>query len=209
VELVGPDFDPAALHAADVWVQPGGDAIELAKAISTRLKDELRRFVNAGGGYLGFCAGMFFADTWVDDNDTVPGLGLLPGTTRDYKTPEKATVLPVNWLGKIRYVFFEEGGYLELRPDAQAEVLARFSNGQVAAAVTRFGKGRVVVSGPHPEAPESWLHEHGLVDPDGPDFDLANNMFLRALPPRAREQVRARQAARRMRNASRLDNSVI
>jgi glutamine amidotransferase-like uncharacterized protein len=193
IKLVGPDFDVKLLHEADVWIQPGGDAVAVANAMPAGTKEELRNFIRAGGGYLGFCAGMFFADSTVDDADKIPGLGIIPGSTRDYKTVAKAVIIPINWQGKIRHMYLEEGGFFELDKGANATLLARYPTGEAAAIAARFGKGHVAVSGPHPEAPRSWLEEHGLEDPDGPDYDLADEMLLRALPAPLRDEARAHQ----------------
>ncbi len=56
---------------------------------------------------------------------------------------------------------------------APTEVLANYTNGQVAAAVQHLGKGRVGMIGPHTEANEEWYEENNLKNPDGKlSFDL-------------------------------------
>ncbi|MBI3542158.1 MAG: hypothetical protein HY075_02640 [Deltaproteobacteria bacterium] len=176
------DVRPEVLREAAVWVQPGGDAIEVARTLSDQQKQWLRTFVEKGGGYLGFCAGAFLADSFVDDASQVRGLGLIPGTSHDYKTPGKAEVLPVDWHGTKRWLYFEEGGWFELAKESAARVLGRYATGEPAAIATRFGAGGVVIAGPHPEATPEWLEEHGLTDPDGSDLDLADEMFALATP---------------------------
>ncbi|MBM0490810.1 hypothetical protein G4224_07100 [Aeromonas jandaei] len=46
----------------------------------------------------------------------------------------------------------------------QVKVIAHFQNHQIAALISSYGKGKVAVSGPHPEAPESW--KENAVDGD-------------------------------------------
>lgn len=48
-------------QGASVWIQPGGRAIDQARAMAPELKAHVREFVEAGGGYVGFCAGAFMA----------------------------------------------------------------------------------------------------------------------------------------------------
>lgn len=126
--------------------------------------------------------GRVFSDTTVDDANTLSGLGIIPGGTQDYKINAVAAILPVEWEGKKRFLYFEEGGYFELPAGAPARVLAHYSTGEIAAIVARYGLGSVAVSGPHPEALPEWLTARGLVDPDGPDLDIAVEMFRLATP---------------------------
>ncbi len=175
---------PELLRQAALWIQPGGDAIEVARLLSPQQKQWLRDFVNAGGGYIGFCAGAFLADAKVDNENTVEGLGFIPGTTRDRRTDGKALMLALDWRGKPRHVYFEGGAYFEFPNNAPVNVIATYEDGKPATIAVRYGRGRVVVTGPHPEAPDSWKEAAGLEDPDGPDFDLADDMLRSALASR-------------------------
>jgi glutamine amidotransferase-like uncharacterized protein len=180
--FIGTDWSDSSLFKDVVlWIQPGGDAIEVANALSSAQKESIRRFVAAGGGYVGICAGAFFSDTWVDDNDTVKGLGIIPVTTGDFgsKTP---VITPVNWMGTTRYLYLEEGAYFKVEPTSPVRVIATYADGKPATIYSTFYRGRVAVSGVHPEAPEIW--KQGLIDPDGPDMDLGVQMIQWALPRR-------------------------
>jgi glutamine amidotransferase-like uncharacterized protein len=166
--------NPNLFDDAVVWIQPGGDAIQVAHTLTLAQREKIREFVGLGGGYVGFCAGAFFSDTWVDEGDTIHGLGLIPVETEDYGTKE-AAIVPVNWLGVTRYLYLEEGAYFKVYDTSPVKVLGQYADGKVAAILARFLKGRVAVAGVHPEAPPSW--KTGLVDPDGPDYDLAIQMI--------------------------------
>jgi len=163
-----------ALAAADLWVQPGGDAIELAMTYGPAKLALLRDYIARGGKYLGFCAGAFLTDSTVDDAETVPGLGLFPGTTFDYFPSSEAMILPLDWHGAPRDIYYQEGPAFRLESAFVGEVVARYASGAPATIQFPYGRGKVSIAGPHPEAPEDW--KDSLHDSDGSDFDLADQM---------------------------------
>jgi hypothetical protein len=71
-------------------------------------------------------------------------------------------------------MYFQDGPAFAVGPDTDANVLATYSNGYAAVMVVPYGKGMVGVSGPHPEADQSWCDNADLVNPDGirPDMCL-------------------------------------
>ena len=177
---------------ASVWIQPGGTSQDFLKIITPQMKQGIHRFVKEGGGYVGFCAGAF-ASTKYDGTLKLEGLDVFPGETHAYpnewvlefydniykfffKDSVYNKILPITWLGKKRYVYWEEGPYLRNLPSS-VEVVATYENDKVAAARTTFGLGRVFVTGLHPEAPQDWREHPTLDDKDGLDFDLAVDMI--------------------------------
>lgn len=99
---------------------------------------------------MGFCLGAYLAGTG-------PGYGLTPsGTTVGSDitrrgaqvTDDEDTVIQVDWtfsngsLEKNKWLYFQEGAYIEVFDSCEGEVLARYSKtGDVAASVTRYGQG--------------------------------------------------------------------
>jgi putative intracellular protease/amidase len=67
-----------ALKGFDALVVPGGRARKEASSMGTEAREEVRRFVNAGGVYMGVCAGAYLASQARDVY-----LGLLPIKTLD------------------------------------------------------------------------------------------------------------------------------
>ena len=55
--------------------------------------------------------------------------------------------------------------------------LATYTNGKIAALVAAYGKGKVGVSGPHPEATAEWYAAHHLVTPEGVNADLGYDLI--------------------------------
>lgn len=124
----------------------------------------LQKFVSKGGHYLGFCLGAYLAGY-------TPGFKLLPkGADVDSEceqpdsqvTTDEDTMIQVDWTftsgktEKNKWLYFQDGPFIDGLKD-QESVIARYSkSGNVAASVTRYGKGRVGLVGPHPEADEEW-----------------------------------------------------
>jgi hypothetical protein len=165
---------------AKVWIQPGGIAETAFFTMSFRLRTEIVSFVSNGGGYVGFCAGAFMATANIGAS-RYAGFGIFPGITHalGYESiiaGQDYTLMPVTWNGFHRTMYFEGGPYLGVE-GTSAEVVATFDDtGLVAAARATYGKGRVFISGPHPEAPLIWSSEDGVIDPDGSDAALAVHM---------------------------------
>jgi glutamine amidotransferase-like uncharacterized protein len=166
----GPDEDiplsADSLAKAAVYAQPGGGDVDSAWRKLRAHADDVRTFVRNGGNYLGFCLGGYLAGA-------TPGFNLLPGDTNEYARSRGAdvrttrdTVLPVTWRGTTQRMYFQDGPMFLLNPGSPATVLATYSSGAVAAAVAPYGKGKVGVVGPHPEADQSWFTDARL-DSDG------------------------------------------
>jgi len=176
----------APFAEARVWIQPGGNALEMVVALGAPGYEVIRNFVASGGGYMGFCAGAFLADQKVDNANTIDGLGLYPIPSYDYIPNDPAAkILPVTWMGRERHLFFEEGAAFRIDPPrADIIVLAQYmADGAPAVIETRYGKGLVIASGVHPEAPKNWRTGNHIYDPDGVDFDLAVGLLNRFLLP--------------------------
>ncbi|MBO0781710.1 MAG: hypothetical protein J2P37_23055 [Ktedonobacteraceae bacterium] len=183
VRYVGPKerlkVSEATLKTATLYAQPGGDgSVDTAYAALKGDAKILKNFIKAGGHYLGFCMGGYLAGT-------DPGFNLLPGDTDQYialrgasvKT-EKDTVIKVNWRNKPRYMYFQDGPYFIVNKNAtNVTVLARYTNGKIAAMVSSYGQGKVGVVGPHPEATSDWYKDYKLHDPDGFDADLGHDLI--------------------------------
>jgi glutamine amidotransferase-like uncharacterized protein len=171
---------PEIFEGAVMWVQPAGNAISAAHAIGPQRLAMIREFVKQGGGYLGFCAGAFLADTTVDDDGKVTGIGLIPFSSADYEVNQTDNIDMVwlNWRGHRRHVFFNGGATFMLQNSkAMVDVIATYAPDKQPAVIRlEFGKGRVVLSGAHPEAPQTWKDKNGVKDEDGSDLDLAADL---------------------------------
>lgn len=191
VVLVGPGTDapgiPDLLREASLYVQPGGGS-DLASTMRDLqpVEADIRQFVRLGGAYLGLCFGAYLAGK-------DPGFGLLPGDTYGWAgsvgasiEDDRDAVVPIWWRGKLRHMFFQDGPAFFIAPGSDVKVIARYDNGAIATLAARVGRGRVVVSGPHPEAPRAWFRAAGLSNPDGYQDglmqDLLSECWLREVP---------------------------
>lgn len=181
VKFVGPDGDEplsaATLKTAAVYAQPGGGSLESAWKRMHKYAGDIRAWVKGGGTYLGFCLGGYLAGA-------TPGFGLLPGDTNSYIDSRGATVsssddtiVAVKWRGKARHMYFQDGPIFQLKSGSKATVLATYPTGAVAALATTYGRGRVGVVGPHPEADQSWYSDARIDNPDGVRPDLGYDLI--------------------------------
>lgn len=178
----GKPLDRAALDGATLYVQPGGgDDLDATWADLEPVAADVRDWVARGGAYLGLCFGAYLAAS-------DPGFGILPGDSFGWAGSDGAsvadgrdTVIPIDWRGTVRHMYFQDGPGFVLRADADAEVIGRYPNGVPAALVARYGKGVVGVTGPHPEATEAWYTDKGLTNPDGYSLDLADDLISTVL----------------------------
>ncbi|MFJ6572182.1 BPL-N domain-containing protein [Streptomyces sp. NPDC091292] len=186
VTYVGPGTDVPltadALAGARLYVQPGGGSdLDGAWRDLRGSAQVLRDWVREGGSYLGLCFGAYLAGR-------DPGFDLLPGDTDGYidlpdttVPDDRDTVVPVTWRGRRRHMYFQDGPAFLLDDGADVDVLATYANGAAAVVVAPYGKGRVGVSGPHPEADRSWYEDADLKNPDGVRFDLARELIARTV----------------------------
>jgi glutamine amidotransferase-like uncharacterized protein len=185
VRYVGPKetlkLTAANLKSAALYVQPGGgDSSELAARQMQPYNKIISDYVRNGGRYLGMCMGGYLAGR--------PGFDLLPGNSGQFITSKGASVksardttVQVTWRGKTRHMYFQDGSMFTLRGGATGvTVLARYTNNEIAALAATVGRGRVVVAGPHPEAPQSWYDYNSVTDKDGVDADLGRDMISTA-----------------------------
>jgi glutamine amidotransferase-like uncharacterized protein len=183
VRYVGPYerlmLSAEALQGAALYAQPGGSG-DLTQAYRQVKKHAhiIRSYVESGGRYLGICMGGYLAGR-------TPGFQLLPGDTDQFIASRKAsvrteadTVVSVRWRGQLRSMYFQDGPFFVLdRGATDVVVLATYTNGKIAALVAPYGKGKVGVSGPHPEATAEWYEEANLVNPEGVDVTPGHDLI--------------------------------
>jgi glutamine amidotransferase-like uncharacterized protein len=93
-------------------------------------------------------------------------------------------LVPVRWRDQVRLMYFQDGGYmLPNRRATGIEVLARYSNGSIAAMVADANAGKVGLCGPHPEAPQAWYADERLRYP-GSTQDLGDDLIATLMKPR-------------------------
>lgn len=174
-----------ALSRPDVrlYAQPGAEGDdEAAFRRQKRDKSAIRSFVAAGGRFLGICMGGFLAE---------PGFfNIFPGRVDEYYSSKGASVstdvpavIPVLWRGARRQMYFQDGGFMVPRKKATGiAVLARYTNDSIAVCVAPYGRGKVGLCGPHPEAPIEWYRQASLTYA-GPTQDLGDDLVDTLMAP--------------------------
>ncbi len=149
---------------------PGGKSWIYNENLGATGAQEILKFVNAGGNYIGICAGAFYATSHRQGPTPTPvnyGIGLLTGIALDGTALKMAPFKT----GMSDYKFFVPGfkdtyrtlllgGPALLFTDAEAkakriQVYSVFTKDFPAMIAFEFGKGRVFLSGPHLEVEES------------------------------------------------------
>jgi glutamine amidotransferase-like uncharacterized protein len=159
-------FHVFAVAGGETDPDPWGELGPNGKAI-------VRDFVRGGGGYVGICLGALFAssagDLWGDAwGEGGLYLDLFPGAAHcgqpdvaprgswplmiDLVVSDQAHPIAKTLPKKLRVVAYPNGPYFQPRPGSRVTVVARFAiTGNPAMVASEYGKGRVFLSGPHPE----------------------------------------------------------
>lgn len=141
-----------------LFVMPGGADLYYVEKLDGKCNAAIRAFVEAGGHYLGICAGAYYASREIDWNK-----GEIAGPRELAFTDQKATgpvyefleenTLDKSWhnivdvrIGDERYIALYAAG-----PVFDGEGLASYSSGQTAIVKEKIGKGTVILSSPHIE----------------------------------------------------------
>lgn len=167
---------------ASLWVQPGGKSTRAAKYMGEAAMERIRKFVENGGGYTGFCAGGFLSTAEIGTSGK-KGLGIVPGKTALHDLRDgPGAIIGVHWDGNERKVLYHGGPHFNLTgvSDPNLHIVSTYDEdynrpSNVAGLTTTYGKGRVAVNGFHSEATKFWKFKSRLHDPDGQDQDLAGS----------------------------------
>ena len=154
------------------FVMPGGAATPFLEKLKVQGNEKIRQYIQNGGGYLGICAGAYYACTKVEFETDVQSLSIIRdhelldlvdvsaiGTLHKefhikpyMKNEASATTVKLKWADdEIHYAHYHGGPKFEKLQDG-CEVLARYADlrGQPPAVIAQnYGKGRVVLSGVH------------------------------------------------------------
>jgi glutamine amidotransferase-like uncharacterized protein len=152
-----------------ILVMPGGKSWKYLEELGDAGAEKIRHFVESGGGYMGICAGAYYAVAQRQGPDpTAPyGIGLLNGVAYDgtsLKTkPFKEGMMKfdafVPGYRPLYHILMLGGPSFHFTPEEAASkhirVLGEFQGIHDPAMIAfDYGKGRVFLSGPHGEIEE-------------------------------------------------------
>ncbi len=165
--IVNPREMMKQMKQGDVLVVPGGYDYDKTIPQLQKLKADkfIRKHIEEGGIYIGHCLGADIADK--------KGLNIFRGRITDPAPEEyrkEGQAVKLAWKGRERYAYFYDGP--KFQPDKKMyrspwnlKVLATYREtkketgmnaGDAAAITYDFGKGKVLLISPHPEADEHW-----------------------------------------------------
>jgi glutamine amidotransferase-like uncharacterized protein len=145
-------LDEPGIRRHRLLVVPGGNFIEMNRSLTPATIDRVRQAVVHGLNYLGICAGGFLAGTFRDG-----GFNLTSGVRFGFYSAEaqgvrKAAVAIASPGMPTIDQYWEDGPEFT----GWGEVVARYPDGTPAVVEGPFGRGWVLLSGIHAEAPASW-----------------------------------------------------
>jgi glutamine amidotransferase-like uncharacterized protein len=142
-------------------VVPGGNFVDIGNGLAASTRTKLRSAIGSGVGYLGICAGAFFAGASPYNGLDLTGGVRFPFYALEARGVRKAPVIVTTAPGDMLEVYWEDGPELT----GWGETVAKYPDGTPAVVQGRFGDGWVVLTGVHPEAPDSWRRRMDFTTP--------------------------------------------
>ena len=179
VKYVHPgESTPALLSHAAIYMVPGGEDVDnLDQGWTRDDRQAVRDYVKNGGLYYGVCLGGYWAGDWPGTQPGFESLGIIPAHVIAYSKTTEARVEKINWNGQTRYAYFQDGPAFIFSDPSAARIFATYEDGSVATFISKFGNGRVAISGVHFEAPKDWYDSDHLKDPDPLHAELGEELF--------------------------------
>jgi glutamine amidotransferase-like uncharacterized protein len=171
------DMSPSQLVAHRLMVVPGGDFIAIGEGLTSNTTANIHDAVQGGLNYLGICAGAFLAG-----HASYNSLNLTSGVRFEFYAAEargvrKAAVAIAGIGAPPLEQYWEDGPQLT----GWGAVVAKYPDGTPAIVEGMSGKGWVILSGVHPEAPASWRRGMTFTTPAGDDNAYAGTLIAAAL----------------------------
>jgi glutamine amidotransferase-like uncharacterized protein len=145
----------SAMKAYKLFLMPGGDAISISKGLTlTTITNVHNAIVKDGLHYLGICAGGFFAGS----SGIYNYLNLTPSGVwfnyyaDEFKGIHKEPVEVKGADGVTLDQYWENGPQFS----GWGQIVGKYPDGTPAIVESKSGNGWVILSGVHPEAPQSW-----------------------------------------------------
>jgi len=152
---------------------------QLDEMSAARLRN-YRLIIIPGGDYLGICGGAFFAG-----RSPYNGLNLTSGVQFGFYSAEargvRKAAVPIVAAGSPALdQYWEDGPQLS----GWGAAVGRYPDGTPAVVQGQFGKGWIILTGVHPEAPESWRGGMDFTTPASVDHAYAVALIRAALERR-------------------------
>lgn len=164
----------AKLRTFKLLIVPGGNSITIGDNLSRTATTNIHNAVQAGLHYLGICAGAFFGGY-----SRYNGLNLTSGVwfnLYSYNTAKQ--VADVRFpSGTVLDIYEQDGPQLS----GWGRIVGKYADGRPAIVEGSSGRGWVILSGVHPEAPAGWRYGMPFTTPLATDLALAGSLVTHAL----------------------------
>lgn len=146
-------MDPSKMMGYKLLIIPGGDFIKMGNNLTAKAALNIHNAVAGGVNYIGICAGAFLAGHSAYYNC----FNLTAGTTFGFYSAEnkgirKAAVAITSPGNLTTEVYWQDGPQLQ----GWGAVVAKYPDGTPAVAEGNYGKGFIILTGIHAEAPAEW-----------------------------------------------------
>jgi len=169
----------AKLATYQLFIVPGGNSITIGNNLTSKATTTVRSAISQNGlNYLGMCAGGFFGGF----SSYHKVLNLTSGVwfkffADYYKGIHKESVM-ISFPSRSKLdIYWQDGPALS----GWGKVVGKYPNGTPAITEGYWGKGFVVLSGVHPEAPASWRYGMSFSTPVDVDLAYAGTLVRAAL----------------------------
>ena len=173
----------AQLRRYRLLIIPGGNFEDMGNHLVPATSANIRTAVNQGLNYLGVCAGAFIAG-----DSPYNGINLTGVRFRFYSLSaqgvRKAAVPISSPDGTTLDHYWEDGPELS----GWGKAIAKYPDGTPAVAQGSVGKGWVILTGIHPEAPDNWREGMTFATPASADNAYAAQLIEAALDGKALTQ---------------------
>lgn len=158
---------------------PGGNFVEMGNSLTPGTTANIRNRVQHGLNYLGICAGAFLAGSFPQPHKSfnlTSGVqfGFYAAASRGVR---KAAVAIAVAGGPTLDQYWEDGPQLT----GWGAVVAKYPDGTPAVVQGASGNGSVILTGIHPEAPDSWRRGMTFSTPSTTDNAFAVTLINAAL----------------------------
>jgi hypothetical protein len=171
------ELSESQFAAHRLLIVPGGNFEDIGNGLTATTASNIRKAVRGGLNYLGICAGAFFAG-----NSPYNGLNLTEGVRFKFyalenrKIRKAAVRIEIAGSATLDH-YWEDGPQLT----GWGDVVAKYPDGTPAIVQGTNGDGWVVLSGVHPEAPDSWRRGLTFSTPAQVDNSYAATLIGAAL----------------------------
>jgi glutamine amidotransferase-like uncharacterized protein len=167
------------LRAYHLIIVPGGDFARIGIGLKKETAAKLRDAVQKGVNYLGICAGAFLAG-----RTPYNGLNLTSGVQFGFYSTEarvRKAAVAISGAGTPTLdQYWEDGPQFA----GWGDVVGRYPDGTPAVVQGQSGDGWIILTGVHPEAPESWRGGMDFTTPASVDHAYAVTLIRSTLDRR-------------------------